>query len=164
VIISSLIILIIVSWGSTWWLSRSAANDTRERWVSQATADDIRILEEAIRDVSWQVKNSDRELQLTSTIDSPALEWYLRDFDQLKFVSTIPKDLTSDALLTRADLEPILEQSYVGSKFSYLRPDTTHVLDLGQALRWWLFHQSPVSINQEQLIFWVRADLLGVTD
>ena len=164
VIISSLIILIIVSWGSTWWLSRSAANDTRERWVSQATADDIRILEEAIRDVSWQLKNSDRELQLTSTIDSPALEWYLRDLDQLKFVSTIPKDLTSDALLTSANLEPILEQSYVGSKFSYLRPDTTHVLDLGQALRWWLFHQSPVSINQEQLIFWVRADLLGESD
>ena len=158
--ISALIILIIISWGSAWWLSRSGANDSRERWVTQATDDDMPILVNAIDDVSWQLKNSGNDLSVTSTIYSPALEWYLRDLDQLQFVSSIPQDVKSDALLTGLDLEPALEDSYVGSTFSYLRADTTHVLDPGQALRWWLFRQSPISINQENLIFWVRADLL----
>ena len=76
----------------------------------------------------------------------------------------ITQDLNSDALLTRADFEPGIEDSYFGSTFSYLRPDTTHILEIGQALRWWLFHESPIPISEDKLIFWVRADLLGEAD
>jgi hypothetical protein len=159
VIISTLIMLVIVSWGSAWWMSRNAANDTRERWVSLATDDDILLLADAVEDVSWQLTNSGNDLLVTSTITSPVLQWYLRDLDQLDFVSTLPQDLSSDALLTEDNAQPALENEYIGSSFSYLRPDTTHILEIGQTLRWWLFHQSPVPINEESLIFWVRADL-----
>jgi hypothetical protein len=159
VIISALIVLVIVSWGSAWWMSRNAANDTRERWVSLATDDDIFLLADAVEDVSWQLTNSGNDLRLTSTIASPVLQWYLRDLDQLDLVSTLPHDLSSDALLTEDSAQPALENEYIGSSFSYLRQDTTHVLEIGQTLRWWLFHQSPVPINEESLILWVRADL-----
>ncbi|GMQ78378.1 MAG: hypothetical protein BMS9Abin02_0884 [Anaerolineae bacterium] len=159
VIISALIMLVIVSWGTAWWMSRNAANDTRERWVSLATDDDIFLLADAVEDVSWQLTNSGNGLRVTSTISSPVLQWYLRDLDQLDLVSTLPQDLSSDALLTDSNMRPALENEYIGSSFSYLRPDTTHILEIGQALRWWLFHQSPVPINEESLILWVRADL-----
>ncbi len=159
VIISALIMLVIVSWGSAWWMSRNAANDTRERWVSLATDDDIFLLADAVEDVSWQLTNSGNDLRVTSTIASPVLQWYLRNLDQLELVSNLPQDLSSDALLTEANVQPELENEYIGSSFIYLRSDTTHILDIGQTLRWWLFHQSPVPINEESLIFWVRADL-----
>jgi hypothetical protein len=160
VIISTLIMLVIVSWGSAWWMSRNAANDTRERWVSLATDDDIFLLADAVNDVSWQLTNSGNDLVVTSTIASPVLQWYLRDLDQLDLVSTIPQDLSSDALLTEDSAQPALENNYIGSSFGYLRPNTTHILEIGQTLRWWLFHQSPVPINEESLILWVRADLI----
>jgi hypothetical protein len=161
VIISALCLLLVYTWGTTWWMSRSAANDTRERWVNEAADDDIYLLANAISEISWQVKNSATGLSIMSTIEAPALQWYLRDMSQFSIGSSIDQTVSLEALITSSDDELELENNYTGTTYSYGRPNSSHILDFWQGIRWWLFHESPMPINEEKLIFWLRSDLLG---
>jgi hypothetical protein len=95
------------------------------------------------------------------TIDSPSLRWYLRDFDNLVIDAALPRTISSESLITPMQSTPSLETGYVGADFGYYRPDTEHILSVPAALQWWFFHQSPVTINEERVIFWLRADLAG---
>ena len=161
VIISAFCLLLVYTWGTTWWMSRSAANDTRERWVTEAADDDIYLLADAISEISWQVKNSGTGLEIMSTIEAPTLRWYLRDMSQFYTGSSIDQTVSLEALITSSGEELALENNYTGTTYSYGRPNTSHILDFWQAVRWWLFHESPVTINEEKLILWLRSDLLG---
>jgi hypothetical protein len=156
-----LAVLLFYSWGTAWNLTHYQANDTRERFISNASDDDLPLLAATIREVSRQTKNADNNLEILMTIDSPALRWYLRDFDNLVVDGALPRAISSEALITPMENIPSLETGYVGADFGYYRPDTEHILSLPAALQWWFFHQSTVTINEERAIFWLRADLAG---
>ncbi|MCI0396028.1 MAG: glycosyltransferase family 39 protein [Chloroflexi bacterium] len=151
--------LLLYNWGTGWWISQYAANDTRELWATTTTDDDLRLLAETIRDVSQRVTNSDNSLEIISTVDNPALRWYLRDFIQLEVSGVLPPDFNSQAVITPETATPGLDRNYLGADFGYLRLDTPQELEVAETLRWWLFHQSPTPINEERLIFWLRSDL-----
>jgi hypothetical protein len=156
-----LLLLFISMWSNAWWFSRDGRVDTRELWTDVATDNDIRLLAQSIREISWQVTNSEKDLDISSTVDNPNLRWYLRDMVDLKIVSTLPKTDFSQALLTPMTDIPPLTNDYIGTDYAFLRKETSHILDPQQTLTWWLFRESPVPINEERLILWLRADLAG---
>jgi glycerol uptake facilitator-like aquaporin len=156
-----LAVLLFFSWGTTWNLAHNQANDTRERIVTSASDDELPLLAATIREVSRQTRNADNNLEILMTIDSPALRWYLRDFDNLVVDAALPRTIDSDGLITPMESIPSLETGYVGADFGYYRPDTEHILSLPSALNWWFFRQSSVIISEERAIFWLRADLAG---
>jgi hypothetical protein len=144
-------------------LSHEAANDPRERWVSlPATDDDVRVLTNTLREVSRQATNSDFDLAIFSTVDTPILRWYLREYDQARLGNTIPANADYDAIITTADQTALtLSSDYLGTDFGLARVSLQPqpgpaVLD---ALRWWLFHESNTIVNQEEVILWIRSDL-----
>ena len=159
--IGLLTILLFFSWGTTWNLNQHQANDTRERFITNASDDELPLLATTIREVSRQTKNADNELEILMTIDSPALRWYLRDFDNLVVDAALPRTINSEALITPMESNPSLETGYVGADFGYHRPDTEHILTVPAALQWWFFHQSAVTVSEDRAIFWLRADLAG---
>lgn len=156
-----LLVLVIYMWGTSWWVNQYAANDTRERWVTEAADNDLPYLIRTINQAAEQTTNSTQDLEIISTIDSPLLGWYLRDYKNLELGSALPRTASSQALITRIDEEPNLESNYTGIDYGYLRPDTPHELEANRALQWWLFHDSLLPINEERLIFWLRSDLVG---
>lgn len=156
-----LAMMLFFTWGTTWNLTQYQANDTRERLIKEASDDELPLLADTIREVSRQTRNSDKSLEILMTIDSPALRWYLRDFKNLVVDGALPRTIDSEALITSMQSTPSLETGYVGADFGYHRPDTEHLLSVPAALQWWLFRQSPVTINEERAIFWLRADLAG---
>jgi len=156
-----LLLLYISMWSSAWWFSRDGRNDTRELWTEVASDGDVRLLTESIKEISWQITNSETDLNIKSTIDNPSLRWHLRDMINLEIVSTLPNSDFSQALITPVTQIPPLTNDYIGMDFSYLRTETSHILEAQQLLTWWLFRESPVPINEEWLIFWLRADLVG---
>lgn len=159
-LVSGLLALtLIVSWGSAWWLSRHAANDTRERWNSIGTDVDIRLIRETVEELSWRASNSANDVVLASAVDTPALRWYLRDFDKATFASTLPAADASPVLITPLEYDPQVASNYLGAEYGYSHPDTVHNLGRIDALRWWLFRQSPIPISEERLILWLRADI-----
>jgi hypothetical protein len=171
VILGLILVLLFYTWGTAWWLTRYGANDTRERLISSATDDELPLLAETVREISWQATNSEKDLQIISTIDSPVLRWYLRDLTDVEVGAALPRTIDSQALITGIEGSPILENDYIGADFGFYRPDTVLNFDptesifrdrMIKSLRWWLFHQSPVIVNEERLILWLRADLAGV--
>lgn len=154
-------ILFFFTWGTTWNLTQFYANDTRERLIGSASDDELPMLAETIREVSHQTGNGENALEILMTVDSPALRWYLRDFRNLVVDAALPRTISSEALITPMQNTPSLETGYVGADFGYFRPNTEQFLNAPGALQWWFFHQSPVTINEERAIFWLRADLAG---
>ena len=163
---SLLILFFFYQWGTGWWLGQTAANDPRERWVAlPATDDDIAVMIDLLQQISRQTVNSEFDLALFSTVDTPILRWYLRDYKQAQFGSTIPTNAAFEAIINPAEqTELALSSDYMGADFGLTRvstetrPGNSAVID---TLRWWLFHESSTIINQQQVILWVRADLAG---
>ena len=163
ILASLLTLFVFYQWGTGWWLSHEAANDPRERWVAlPATDDDVRVLNVTLREVSRQATNSDFDLAVFSTVDTPILRWYLRDYEKAKLGNAIPTNASYDAIISTADQTALrLGSDYLGTDFGLTRVNLLPnpgppVLD---AFRWWLFHESNTIVEQEQVILWVRSDL-----
>jgi hypothetical protein len=154
-----LALLVIFSWGSAWWFSRQAANDTRERWATAATDNDIWLMVDTLEELSWRVNNSPDQVVVEAAIDTPALRWYLREFDNATFANSISGGVAGPILITPLEYDPRVAGNYLGAEYGYSVPDTVHTLEWIDALRWWLFHQSPIPVNEERLVLWLRSDL-----
>ena len=92
-------------------------------------------------------------------LDTPALRWYLKDFANANFAETLPASTFNPILITPLDYDPQVAGNYLGTEFGYKHPNTLHSLAWIDALRWWLFHQSPIPLEEERLVLWLRADL-----
>lgn len=160
-----LTLAVFYQWGTGWWLSHEAANDPRERWVTQATDDDVRLLVTALQDISRQSGNANAEIDLFSSVDSPVLRWYLRDFEQLQFGQALPLNAQNEAIISPDEATLALGSDYAGADFGLLRdgllppeiPSQNPGLDL---LHWWLFHESSLAANEERVILWWRTNLV----
>jgi 4-amino-4-deoxy-L-arabinose transferase-like glycosyltransferase len=152
-------------WGTGWWMGQQAANDPRERWVSSGTDPAIFELSDTMRTLSRQLANSDTQLEIATTIDAPALNWYLRNFSQLKQITTLPLIPTDQVIITSGNAESPLAAGYSGTDFAirrtnYLPPDTPSETAVYDTFRWWFFHDATAVAPVERAIIWVRADLV----
>jgi hypothetical protein len=164
------------SWGTAWWLTHEGAADPRERWVAATTDPGVLLLQEVLSETSFQLDNAVDSLEVAVAVNHPALRWYLREFDNALFGQTIPGTTTAEALITPAGESLNLSTDYFGADFYLLRfpsPETniqcpargngtggsSFICTAEHVLRWWLFHDSPDPIIQENIIFWVRTDL-----
>lgn len=161
-LIGLLILAILYQWGTAWWITRDGAGDTRERWITSATHRDLPRLAETVREISWQATNSPGGLQISSSVDSSSLRWYLKGMQNLSFGESSVNSPNSPALIADRQDSPQLRKKYAGADFGHVRPDTRHELNVNQALQWWLFHQSGTPRSEERIMLWVRADLAGV--
>ncbi|WP_420644045.1 glycosyltransferase family 39 protein [Candidatus Leptofilum sp.] len=153
-------------WGTGWWLGQQAANDPRERWVQIGTDLAIRELDDTVQILSRQLANSDTTLQIGTTLDVPALNWYLREYDQLELLDTLPLLPDQQVLITAANQESRLATGYSGTDFAIRRTEpippaerpATAVYD---TFRWWFFRDSTAVTPVERAVVWVRADLIN---
>ncbi len=164
-LVAILIVLVGYQWGTGWWLSHQAANDPRERWVTLGTDDDIRLLVNVLTEISNQTTRSRWDLEIYSSVNSPVLAWYLRDFSHFKMSDALLPTMTTSVIITPvSEANPILGADYLGMDFGLLRSESqsplavsaTPLLDIW---RWWLFHDSPAPIQEERVLLWLRADL-----
>lgn len=160
-VVALLVLVLVDVWGTSWWMTRYAGNDTRLAWVDIASDNDLALLSDSVAEVSWQLTNSPTELRILSSVNDPALRWYLRDMRAVEFVSVIPRSTESQALITPLGTVLTLDADYIGADFGYTRSDTQVSRTLEERLRWWLFHESPVPVNEERLVLWIRSDLIG---
>ncbi len=150
------------SWGTAWRLGHTAVNDPRERWVVAGTADNAQQLAPFMADLSEHYRGAARTATVFSMIDQTSLRWYLRDFPQVTYGHTLPAGAVFDMILTRdTAVESSFVADYTGTSFQLTHSlATPHTLTLADSLRWWFFYQSPVPLDTDELILWLRADLL----
>ncbi len=152
-------------WGTGWWMGQQAANDPRERWVSSGIDLTIHELSDTVSILSRQLANSDTQLDIGTTVDSPALNWYLRSYERLEQLSTLPLIPTQQVIITPDNAESPLTVGYSGTDFAIRRtkpipPETASETAVYDTFRWWFFHDSTAVAPAERVIVWVRADLV----
>ena len=163
-LLSLLAFLIFYSWGAAWRLGHLAANDPRETWVTAGATDDLRLMIATLQDLSWQMARSERDLDVLSTVNSPLLGWYLRDFRNLQIVEALPPATTHSVVITPFTAEPALGSDYIGTDFGLWRSGATPGFSQSpiiDTLRWWLLSHTNNQIQEERVIIWLRADLAG---
>lgn len=164
-LLAVLILLIIYQWGTAWNLTHTNGNNPAERWITTATADGLPLMATTLRDVSRQVVGSDYDIEVHSAVDTPALRWYLRDFQQAQIGNALPPGTQAAALITPITMvEPFLGSDYLGSDFDLtvggITPLVSSETPVQDALRFWFFHETNMQPEREGVILWVRADLI----
>lgn len=166
VLLAMLGFFIFYQWGTGWWLAQQAANDPRERWVQSGTDLAMRELDDTVQTLSRQLANSDTTLQIATTLDVPALHWYLREYDQLERLEALPLFPTQQVIITAANQESRLATGYSGTDFAIrlrepLPPTEQPATAVYDTFRWWFFHDSTAVAPVETAVVWVRADLVS---
>ena len=93
-------------------------------------------------------------------LQSPALEWLLRDYPGLRIEKTLPQSAKPEFLITPDQPKVDLAAAYTGQGF-----DATHgpAWDLIAPSEWinWLVYRSlkPDVWVKETVVLWVRSDL-----
>ncbi len=156
---------LVYQWGTGWWLGQQGANDPRERLATSGTDAAIFELLDVVHTVSLQVANSDTQLEIATTLDVPALNWYLRDFSRLEQISALPLTPEQQVFITSEIRETPLAASYTGADFALRRlepPVPTELVETAvyDTFRWWFFHESTAVVPLERAVVWVRADLV----
>ena len=161
-------LLLYFQWGTGWHLSQQAANDPGQRWVTAGTDDDVPVLVNLLGRVSRQATNADSDLDVFSTVDSPVLRWYFRNFARFTTGATLPVDTAAAVVVTADDAQPQLPNDYFGDDFGLEQRDAATddrlagqglAVAAGEALRDWLFHESNTPVEHQRVIIWIRADL-----
>jgi hypothetical protein len=164
-VLALLAFYVVVQWGIAFKTAHYYANDPRERWVTTGTDEGIHVLTRMVTDVSQQATGGLEMLNAVSSLDSPVLAWYLRDVQGLQLGSALPATAVRDLIIAPENANFPFSENYTGTKIrfqqagvSYAEPNPdTAVFDL---LRWLFFHETANQIIYNDLVVWVRTDLI----
>lgn len=165
-LLALLVILTLYGWGTAWWLGHRGANDPRERWVSQATDDEVRLMTEILAEASLQTANSASDISLVSGVDNPVLRWYLRDIHLAQFSDANSADADIRAIITSGPDDLNLDSDYFGADFGLFRRTSGEMqtASVPEILKWWLFHESVNDFHEDRIFLWLRTDsAIGVS-
>lgn len=116
------------------------------------------LLEQTVHDLSeWQTGDP-KSLDITvAGIDSPALQWLLRDFRQVRFETVLTAQVTPGVVVTAGEETPVLTTQYRGQDFLWAHQPVWQDFTLGTWWNWLAFRQAPA--ENRSLILWARADV-----
>ena len=92
-----------------------------------------------------------------SNVDSPALEWQLRNHTHVQSDGLIQSDPTS-AIITTANTELALEQGYIGQDFALDTRWSPVGLTSKDLIRWLIYRQLNIVPPGDEAILWMRVD------
>lgn len=157
VMLGILVVGVYLGWGTGWSLTHHTGNDPRELWVTGGTDADMRLLRSTLQEGSYQLSRAQKSISLVSTIDSPAMHWYLRDFDDVTFAETVERDTTSDAIISSTIDPPTLNGTYARTDFdAEVMGASETPFSVTETLRWWFFRQSSAELNIDRVALWLR--------
>ncbi len=177
--VSTLLALLLFTVSAAWNVSQNRPADPREPLVLEPTAPEIRLLTSTLARLSSERHKDDHAIDLSVLSDDPALAWELRNFYQARFIEAAGGALSTSTIITHYSLgTPELgEQGYIGQTIPLRRrweagglncrwytppdqPDPVRQLDCSALVQWLVFRRSPTQPAQEQVVLWLRQDLV----
>lgn len=129
-----------------------------EIWRSGPYFSDADLLQSTLQDLSGYKSGQHNQLSVTVVgIQSPALEWLLRDFQNVELADGIPAAETPDIIITTNQIQPGQTSTYRGQDFHWnLQPDWSLMGSVDWA-KWLVFREYPP--QSSTMILWARTDL-----
>jgi hypothetical protein len=144
--------------GAGWHAAGLGRQPEREMWRAGQTVISNDLLKTTVGDISEYNtgRRDDIDVRLIG-IQSPALDWALRTFENTAHINAVTADENSSILLTPADEVPALGDKYRGQKIVWASRPAWDLFSLEEWPTWLIFRQGPM--DDSQLMIWVRADL-----
>jgi hypothetical protein len=115
------------------------------------------LLEATVSDMSeWGVGNDNAAPVIIAGIDSPALEWLLREH-QVTVANTLDVTSAPELVITTTQDNPALSSAYRGQDFTWRQTPSWNATQPKDWLRWLALREMPQS--GETIILWARDDL-----
>jgi len=133
-------------------------NGAQEMWSRSPTISQAKQLNATLVDLSNWTTGLRDQLEIVSLVNSPALQWDLRQFPNARSAATLAFSEAPPVVITLKDAEvPSLAEKYRGQDFVWqLYPGWQGVFP-PNFINWLAFRQAPLA--QEQIILWARADI-----
>jgi hypothetical protein len=91
----------------------------------------------------------------------PALAWYLRDFDNVKYVAQLSPSVDTPVVIAPADeQEPTLGANYSGQDFVLTSSWKLQGLSWSDLMEWLFYRRAPTPVQTNKLILWVKQESL----
>ena len=147
----------VYSLGAAWGASGIRAPNGVELWSSDPAPAQPDLLIASVDDVSEFSLGHDMAQPVTVMgIDSPALEWALRD-RSVEIVSTLDPQVAPPIVITPAMSDLGLPAAYRGQDFIWRQRPHREQIQNPDWIRWLVFRQLPR--EDETIVLWVRDDL-----
>lgn len=132
--------------------------DAPEMWWLPRIPMQADLLRETVSQVSEFGKGNDHTATVAILgVDSPALEWALRE-NPVRVVASLDVTSTPEFVVTSFEMNPELVSAYRGQDFIWRQSPAWGGIDLGTWFRWVTLRQMPRG-EQEVIILWARSDL-----
>jgi len=132
---------------------------SHEIWYQDGALITTEWLERSLgRVISWNAQRGEPLEILVANYQKPGMEWVLRGYDEVYFVSTLPPTSQAGILITDELSSPQLSEGYRGQDLVWERKARWAGLTAFQYLDWLVTREAPTT--QAQVIFWVRTDLM----
>jgi len=132
-----------VNFPELWWLPEQPVH--------------ARLLESTVSDVSeWGLGDDHAAAVTIAGLDSPALEWLLRE-RPVSLVQSLDSGSAPEIVITPFQDDPALSFAYRGQDFAWRQTPLWDVTTPADWIRWTALRQMPTS--GETIILWAREDL-----
>jgi hypothetical protein len=145
------------SLGAAWGTSGLRAQNGVEFWRPNQPPVQADLLLSTVHDISeFSVGHAQSQPVTVMGIDSPALEWVLRDH-QVEMVSALDSQAAPPIVVTPMMDNLGLPAAYRGQDFTWRQNPQWEVVTVPDWIRWLVFRQLPR--ENETIILWARDDL-----
>ncbi len=153
------VVLVVFSLASTWRATGLGSKPALELWRTQTTTVEADLLQQTLRDFSFQQEGFENTLDITVVdVPSPALEWLLRDWQEVQLVSGLAAGSRPSMVLT-TDQQPGWGADYTGQDFVWFQRPSWNLLLAREWMKWAIFRDALQ--DRQTLVLWVRADLFA---
>jgi len=152
-------ILLVYAFGVATEAGAMRSQYTSELWINGPSLPQANLLVDTINQLSDTHVGVKADLDLVVVgIQSPGLEWALRQFPKPLFTSTLEPGGMPSIVITAKETQPSLAASYRGDAFVLSQqPDWSLILPT-EYLPWFIYHTAPQ--ETQSVILWARADLV----
>jgi hypothetical protein len=151
------IFLGVYSFGAAWGSSGMRSQNGLELWSPDPVPTQAHLLNASVDDVSeFSLGHTDSQPVTILGIDSPALEWLLRD-RQVERVDELNPQVAPPIVITPLMQDLGLPSAYRGQDFTWRQRPLWDGIKTPDWIRWLVFRQLPR--QNETIILWARNDL-----
>jgi hypothetical protein len=150
--------LLIYTISLTWNVSIGKQNQPQALWYPNPGTGQALLLMDTLQDISNSQTGMPFEIPILSTVQTPSMRWFLRDFRNTQFLSILPSENLPDIVITReVDNLPPGDKTYRGQDFVWnTHPGWNGALP-PDYLSWLTFHKAPST--PEMVILWASSSL-----
>lgn len=155
------LILVIYLVSSAWNVSGLSSRSGMDFWKMKSNLPDERILLSTLERLNqWAPPVSGGYDLIVVGIQSPSLQWALRDYDKVEFTSQFPVGKSPAILITHDQSNLPFTVPYRGEGFLLAQDIGWRLIHPEEWLRWMAFRVVPSEVVlKEEVILWARTDL-----